>query len=132
MMSTQTNTLRLSQSRRVRRNRELNRYRATTTTMGPISTTLTIGIILSVLALLYLTQITKTSIYGYQVSTLGAQQEELVQQQQELAVEAARLKSLERIRSESVAKNMVSEDEVSYLTLESNRQSAVEEQSLNQ
>lgn len=99
--------------RATRRNRNIQTYSATTA-MGPLSATLFLVVILGVLALLYLTQITKTSIYGYQVNSLSTEKQELLERQQELAVEAARLQAVARIQSSEVAKGLEPESQVSF------------------
>lgn len=98
----------------IRRNRSLNRYRSATRAMGPVSLTLTLTLMVGVLALLYLTQITKTSTYGYEVNVLSQTAEELTQRNQELSVEAARLRSIDRIKKSDVAKNLEPEAHVTF------------------
>ncbi len=82
---------------------------ATAARMGPISTSLLLAIIIAVLAILYLTQITKTSVFGYRVSDLTDQRKTLVEKQQALEVEAARLKSLANIGSRPVVGSLTPE-----------------------
>lgn len=84
-----------------RRNRNLAGHRAGSS-LGPVSTTLLLAVIIGVLALLYLTQITKTSVYGFQVSNLSEQRKELIEKQQSLQVEAARLRSIANIEQREV------------------------------
>ncbi len=70
--------------------------------MGPATTSLLLAVIIGVLALLYLTQITKTSVYGYQVNNLSSERKELLARGQELQVEAARLQSIANISQRRV------------------------------
>lgn len=86
----------------MRRNRNFNAH-AASKTLGPVTSTLFLVIIVGVLSLLYLTQITKTSTLGYQINDLNQQQEALIEEQQELQVEAARLRSVARIEDSGVA-----------------------------
>jgi len=72
--------------------------------LGPISHTVIIAIMLCILGLLYLTQITKTSAYGYQINDLKVKEEELLSQKRDLQVENARLQALERVKQSDVAK----------------------------
>ncbi|MEX0919550.1 MAG: hypothetical protein WDZ32_00210, partial [Candidatus Saccharimonadales bacterium] len=65
-------------------------------------------------ALLYLTQITKTSVYGYQINELNTEQAALIEEQQELRVEAARLQSVARIEGSEVTAGLEPETSVSY------------------
>lgn len=97
----------------VRRNQNLSRT-ATSMRMGPVSMTLVAAAIISVLALLYLTQITKTSVFGYKLSEVRAQQAQLTAQHQELEVEAARLQSVKQIRSSQAAAKLTEQHNVSF------------------
>ena len=74
--------------------------------MGPATTSLLLAVIIGVLALLYLTQITKTSVYGYQVNNLSSERKELSARGQELQVEAARLQSIANITERRVVGNL--------------------------
>jgi hypothetical protein len=74
--------------------------------LGPISHTIIIAIMLAILGLLYLTQITKTSAYGYQINDLKVKQDDLISQKRDLEVENARLQALERVKQSDVAKAM--------------------------
>lgn len=104
-MSTATYTM--------RRNQNLYRAQAKME-LGPISIGVVTIAIISVLALLYLTQITKTSVYGYKVSELTTQQNKLVMAKQELEVEAARLSSLQAVQSSKSVTQLVPEQGVVY------------------
>lgn len=85
----------------LRRNRNLTSSKASGR-LGPVSMTMVLVVIVGVLALLYLTQITKTSVYGYQVSNLSEQRKELITRGQQLQVEAARLQSIANISERRV------------------------------
>lgn len=60
------------------------------------------------LGLLYLTQVTKTSSYGYTINSLQQQQAKLQDEKTNLQVAAARLQSLDRVASSKAAKQLVS------------------------
>ena len=60
---------------------------------------------IAVLGLIYLTQITKTSTYGYALSDLNTEKTKLLSQKSDLEVENARLQALERIQNSEVASN---------------------------
>jgi hypothetical protein len=86
----------------LRRNQNLTRT-ATIVQAGPVtSTVLLIGLVI-VLSLLYLNQVTKTSTFNYRVSQLSNTKSELIQQQQRLEVEAARLQSVNELKSRTAA-----------------------------
>lgn len=109
------NSLASRQSRNLnRRNRDVNTYKAVTAGLGPVSTTLFIVVVIGITALLYLTQITKTTAYGYQVNELSQQQKQLVERNQELQIEASRLRAIARIEESRVADNLESEDSLSF------------------
>lgn len=98
------------------RNRDSTRHRAATMALGSVSSSILFTVILGVLGLLYLTQITKTSVYGYQISELNDRKEFLVEENQTLKVESARLQALERIRSSKVASTLESESERDFVS----------------
>lgn len=95
--------------------RNQNLYRSSTKLeLGPVSVGFVMIGIISVLALLYLTQITKTSVYGYQVSELSGKRDQLVAMKQEMEVNAARLKSIQQIQAAPVVAHLVPEQQVQY------------------
>jgi L-asparagine transporter-like permease len=96
----------ISQRQSLRRNRNSVKHKTDTASLGPISNTLIVAFMIAVLGLLYLTQVTKTSSYGYEVNTLETTKQELVKTNQSLKVESARLQALERIKTSSVAKGL--------------------------
>lgn len=97
-----------------RRNRNFTNSRVSTTSLGPISTTFLLIIIVGVLALLYLTQVTKTSVYGYEVNSLTTERQDLIERKQELEVEAARLQSIARIRDNKAVGSLQPEQQVKF------------------
>jgi len=105
----------ISQRKRggTRRNQQLHAH-AASRSLGPVTSTLLLVMMIGVLSLLYLTQITKTSVYGYSINELTTQQSELLEQQQELQVEAARLQSVARIETSSVVAELEPETTVTY------------------
>jgi len=99
----------------MRRNRNGVRFRSNEQSLGPIANTLTLVIIVAMMSLLYLSQVVKTSSLSYQVSDLEGKKSVLVEENQSLKIEAARLQSIERIRKSEVVKNFEQGGEVSYL-----------------
>jgi hypothetical protein len=97
----------------VRRNQNLTRSNARVQ-LGPVSVGFLTVAVVVVLALLYLTQITKTNIYCYRLSDLRAKQAALTANKQELEVEAARLQSVQRIQNSQAAAKLVPESQVTY------------------
>ena len=97
----------------IRRNQNLYRQK-TSLRLGPVSASLVTVALISVLALLYLNQITKTSIYGYHSTDLSRERDKIAAVKQELEVEAARLQSIQQIQASPVVAQMVPETAVSY------------------
>ncbi len=60
------------------------------------------------LGLLYLTQVTKTNAYGYQIGSLQKEQATLKAEHDDLRVASARLQAVERIRASEQANGLVS------------------------
>lgn len=83
--------------------------------LGPVSATVLVALMLAVLGLIYLTQITKTSTYGYQINELNNQKEQLLNEQRDLEVETARLQALERVGQSDVAKAMSTPKQTDYV-----------------
>lgn len=82
-------------------------FRATTRAFGPVSNSIILIVLACLLGLLYLTQVTKTNTYGYQINTLRQSQEQLKNQNDDLLVASARLQSLDRIQNSAEAKALV-------------------------
>lgn len=97
----------------VRRNQNLYRSK-TEFKMGPVSTTVVVVAVVAVLALLYLNQITKTSVFGYQVTELQRQRTQAIAQMQDLEIEAARLTSIQQIQGSKAVKGLVPTSQVTY------------------
>lgn len=83
-------------------------FRTSDTRLGPVSNTIILIVLACVLGLVYLTQVTKTNAYGYQISNLQQQQTQLNSDHNNLEVAAARLQSLSRAQDSGIAKNLVS------------------------
>ncbi len=96
-----------------RRNQNIYRSQARLQ-LGPTSVGFVTVAIITILALLYLTQITKTSVYGYKLSDLNQKKAKLSLAQQELEVEAARLQAIQTIQSAPASGKMVPEQNVTY------------------
>lgn len=113
MYSKQTPSTQRRQQRSLQRNRNFGTHTASAS-LGPVTTTLFFVAIIAVLALMYLTQVTKTSVYGYEINQLEEEQQALTEQQQELEAEAARLQSVARIEDSAIVEEMQAESSVTY------------------
>lgn len=105
---TYSSSLAMNRTRFAGRNQNSVSFRAQTRVLGPISNTIILIVLACLLGLLYLTQVTKTNAYGYQINSLQQQQAQLKSQHDDLEVASARLQSLSRSQNSAVAKNMVS------------------------
>ncbi|HYH75744.1 MAG TPA: hypothetical protein VD735_07355 [Candidatus Saccharimonadales bacterium] len=89
------------------RNQNAVSFRTRERTLGPITNTIILIVLACLLGLLYLTQVTKTNAYGYQVNNLLEQQQTLKQEHDDLEVASARLQSLDRVQNSEVAQGLV-------------------------
>lgn len=90
------------------RNQNSVAFRAQARTLGPVSNTITLIVLACLLGLLYLTQVTKTNAYGYQINALQQKQSQLKAEHDDLEVSSARLQSLSRVQNSAEAKSLVS------------------------
>lgn len=104
---TYSSSLALSRSQFSGQGRNSVSFRAKERTLGPISNTIILIVLACLLGLLYLTQVTKTNAYGYTINSLQQQQTSLKSKNADLQVDSARLQSLDRTQSSSVAASMV-------------------------
>ena len=103
----------IGSGRSMRRNQNTVRFNSSRS-LGPIAHTVLISLLLAVLGLIYLTQITKTSTYGYEINSLETKRTELLAEKQDLEVENARLQALERVQNSDVAKALSNPSATSY------------------
>jgi len=103
---TYSSSLAMSRSRFAGRNQNSTTFRTQERTLGPISNTIVLIVLACLLGLLYLTQVTKTNAYGYQINSLEQQQTQLKSENDDLQVASARLQSLDRVQNSAVAQSM--------------------------
>jgi len=103
---TYSSSLAMSRSRFTVRNQNAVSFRVEERRLGPISNTITLIVLACLLGLLYLTQVTKTNAYGYQINSLQQQSAQLKSQHDDLEVASARLQSLPRVQSSAAAKSL--------------------------
>jgi cell division protein FtsL len=104
---TYSSSLAMNRSRFSGRNQNSVTFKAQARTLGPITNTITLIVLACLLGLLYLTQVTKTNAYGFQINDLQQTQSQLQNQYDNLQVASARLQSLSRVESSAVAKSLV-------------------------
>lgn len=105
---TYSSSLAMNRTRFSGRNQNSVSFSVQARTLGPVSNTIILIVLACLLGLLYLTQVTKTNAFGYQINSLQQEQAQLKQQHDNLEVSAARLQSLPRVQNSNVAKNLVS------------------------
>lgn len=97
-------------------NRNQNTARFTSSVkLGPVTHTVLVALMVTVLGLIYLTQATRATGYDYQAQAIEDKISELASEKTDLKVENARLTALESVRSSSVAKEMDTPDSTTYL-----------------
>jgi hypothetical protein len=90
-----------------RRGQNTYSFMKTGTKIGPVSTAVICLALISLLGVVYLTQVTRTNSLGYQVSSLQQKEETLRKNKSDLDIEAVRLQSIEKIKSSQVATALV-------------------------
>lgn len=88
------------------RNQNSIPFRSRGRALGPVSNAVILIVLALLLGLMYLTQVTKTNAYGYQISGLLQQQSQLKEQYDNLQVASARLQATSRVESSSIAKTL--------------------------
>lgn len=84
--------------------------------LGPVTHTVLVALMITVLGLIYLTQATKATSYDYQAQKIDSQIAELSEEKTDLEVENARLTALSTVRESSVAKAMTKSDAPAYVS----------------
>lgn len=74
--------------------------------LGPVTHTVLIALMITVLGLIYLTQATRATSYDYATQKIDNQISELNTQKSDLEIENARLTALETVKNSSVATTM--------------------------
>lgn len=105
---TYSSSLAMNRSRFSGRNQNTVTVRAQARTLGPVTNTITLIVLACLLGLLYLTQVTKTNAFGYQLNALQQKQSQLKSEHDDLEVSSARLQSLSRVQNSAEAKSLVS------------------------
>lgn len=96
------------------RNQNISAFESTIK-LGPITSTLIIGLMVTVLGLIYLTQATQVTSYDYKMSQVDAQIDELNAKKNDLEIEKARLASIQTLTASTVAQNMVPASEIDHV-----------------
>ena len=95
------------------RNQNTTRF-ASPVKLGPVTHTVLVALMITVLGLIYLTQATRASSYDYEAQKVDSKIADLTTQKTDLEVENARLTALENVQNSSVARNMTTPSETHY------------------
>lgn len=86
--------------------------------LGPISNAVTVTILVCLLGLVYLTQVTRTNSFSYDINALEQRQSQLREDQKNLELTAARLRSVDSSRVAEVSQGLVSATPSGSITAE--------------
>lgn len=96
-------------------NRNQNTARFTSNIkLGPVTHTVLVALMITVLGLIYLTQATRATGYDYEAQKIDSKIAELTTKKTDLEVENARLTALENVGNSSVARQMTTPSETRY------------------
>lgn len=87
---------------------------ASSVKLGPVTHTVLIALMVTVLGLIYLTQATKASAYDYEAQKIDDKIAEMATVKADLEVENARLMALESVKSSEVAQAMTEPSETNF------------------
>jgi cell division protein FtsL len=83
--------------------------------LGPVTHTVLVALMITILGLIYLTQATRVTSYDYATQKIDSQIADLNAQKSDLQVENARLTALETVKNSSVASTMTAPASTEYV-----------------
>lgn len=83
--------------------------------LGPVTHTVLVALMITVLGLIYLTQATRATGYDYEAQKIDTKIADLTSKKTDLEVENARLTALETVRNSTVAREMTSPATTDYV-----------------
>jgi Tfp pilus assembly protein PilN len=83
-------------------------FKTETKRLGPISNAVTLLVLVCLIGLVYLTQVTKTNSFSYDINALEQKQSQLKEEQKDLELTSARLRSVESENVARAAQSLVS------------------------
>lgn len=89
---------------------------ASTIKLGPVTHTVLVALMITVLGLIYLTQATRATSYDYEAQKIDSKIADLTTKKTDLQVENARLTALENVQNSSVARTMTAPAQTSYVS----------------
>lgn len=105
---TYSSSISLGRSRFATRGQNAVSFRSESRRLGPISNAIVLLVLICLIGLVYLTQVTKTNEYSYQIQELQTKQSTLKEEQKDLELSAARLKSIDSEALAEATKGLVS------------------------
>lgn len=96
------------------RNQNTTRF-VSSVKLGPVTHTVLVALMITVLGLIYLTQATRATSYDYEAQKIDSQIAELADKKTDLEVENARLTALESVSNSTVAKEMTTPASTDYI-----------------
>jgi cell division protein FtsL len=97
------------------RNQNTTRF-ASNVKLGPVTHTVLVALMITVLGLIYLTQATQATSYDYEAQAIDSKIAELTTQKTDLEVENARLTALNSVSNSSVAREMTKPASTDYVS----------------
>lgn len=82
-------------------------FKTSSKRLGPVTNTIVLLAVICLLGLVYLTQVTKTNSYSYQIDQLEQRQSALKEEQKDLELSAARLRAIDETRLSAAAQELV-------------------------
>ena len=89
------------------RNNNVVSFKKTTKRLGPVTNTITVLVMVCLIGLVYLTQVTNTNSFSYEINALNQAQSQLKEEQKDLELTAARLRSVDSSRISSASSQLV-------------------------
>ncbi len=83
--------------------------------LGPVTHTVLVALMITVLGLIYLTQATRATGYDYEAQKIDSQIAELTTKKTDLEIENAKLTALDNISNTTVAKEMTTPKNTDYV-----------------
>lgn len=98
----------MGKSRFTSRGQNAVSFRNESTRLGPISNAIVLIVLTCLIGLVYLTQVTKTNAYSYQIQELQTKQSSLKEDQKDLELTSARLRSIDSAAVAKASEGLVS------------------------
>jgi len=97
------------------RNQNTTRF-SSNVKLGPVTHTVLVALMITVLGLIYLTQATRATSYDYQAQKIDDKIAELNTKKSDLEVQNARLTALETVKKSNVASAMTKPEATNYVS----------------